>query len=331
MKNRKVVLTARPDGQLKESDMRIVVEEVAELGDGMVLLQIEHLSIDAFIRTTFDEAAFHGTAELGNAVIALGTARVLDSRFEGLHQGDAVFGPVCAQEKVVLPGVMLQKIDDSQLPARCHLGVLGLTTGMTAYAGMLKVAKVNKDDLVVVSAAAGAVGSCACQIAKLQGATVIGIAGGEEKGCFLREEIGCDSTIDYKQGNVSEQLMELAPEGVDVFFDNVGGEILDDVLANIRPGARIVICGAISQYERVGEVNGPVNYLKLAERNASMGGFTVNYFEQDYPEMQENLSKWVMEGSLRLPEHIEEGIDQFPKALTLLFSGGHKGKLIVAP
>lgn len=331
MKNRKVVLTGRPDGQITTSSMRLVEEDVGELEDGMVLVQVEHLSIDAFIRTTFDEAAFHGTAEVGNAVIALGTGRVLDSRFDGLQQGDAVFGPVCAQEVAALPGVMLQKLEDSQLPARCYLGVLGLTTGMTAYAGMLKVAKVTASDVVVVSAAAGAVGSCACQIAKLQGATVIGIAGGEDKGRFLREEIGCDSTIDYKKGDVGDQLMELAPEGVDVFFDNVGGQILDDVLANIRVGARVVVCGAISQYERVGEVNGPSNYLKLAERNASMAGFTVNYYEQDFPEMQENLSQWVIDGSLRLPEHIEEGIDQFPKALLMLFSGGHKGKLMVAP
>ncbi len=331
MKNRKVVLTGRPEGQITASDMSLVEEDVGELADGLVRVQVEHLSIDAFIRTTFDEAAFHGTAELGNAVIALGTGRVLDSQFEGLQQGDAVFGPVCAQEVAVLPGVMLQKLEDSQLPARCYLGVLGLTTGMTAYAGMMKVAKVKADDVVVVSAAAGAVGSCACQIAKLQGATVIGIAGGEDKGRFLREEIGCDSTIDYKKGEVGDQLMALAPDGVDVFFDNVGGKILDDVLANISVGARVIICGAISQYERVGEVNGPSNYLKLAERNASMTGFTVNYFDQDFPEMQENLSQWVIDGSLRLPEHIEEGIDQFPKALMMLFSGGHQGKLMVAP
>ena len=166
MQSKKVVLLNRPVGALKETDMGVFDETLAPLEPGEVLLEIEHLSVDAFIRTTFDEGAFHGTAGLGQAVMALGTARVVDSRFDGLNQGDAIFGPVGAQTHAKLPGAMLQKLDESALPARCSLGVLGLATGMTAYAGMAKVAQIKQGDTVVVSAAAGAVGSCACQVAR---------------------------------------------------------------------------------------------------------------------------------------------------------------------
>ena len=331
MKNTKVVLNQRPEGALKESDMVLVEETLPALEDGEVLLEVEHLSVDAFIRTTFDEGAFHGTADLGQPIMALGTARVVDSRFDGLNQGDAVFGPMGAQTHAKLPGAMLQKLDESELPARSFLGVLGLATGMTAYAGMTWVAEVSEGDTVVVSAAADAVGSCACQVAKNLGARVIGIAGGPAKVNYLVNEIGCDAAIDYKAGDLEGQLSAAAPDGVDVFFDNVGGEILDTLLLHINERARVVICGAVSQYERTGDVRGPSNYLKIPEKNASMLGFTVMRFAERYPEIQSGITDWVLSGKLKLPEQVENGIDQFPRALTLLFSGGHMGKLLVAP
>ena len=331
MQSKKVVLLNRPVGALKETDMGVFDETLAPLEPGEVLLEIEHLSVDAFIRTTFDEGAFHGTAGLGQAVMALGTARVVDSRFDGLNQGDAIFGPVGAQTHAKLPGAMLQKLDESELPARCSLGVLGLATGMTAYAGMAKVAQIKQGDTVVVSAAAGAVGSCACQVAKNLGARVIGIAGGSAKADYLLNEIGCDAAVDYKADDLAGQLSAAAPDGIDVFFDNVGGEILDIVLLQINERARVVICGAVSQYERTGDVRGPSNYLKIPEKNASMLGFTVMRFAEDYAEIQAAITEWVLAGKLKLPEQIEEGIEQFPKALTMLFSGGHMGKLMVAP
>jgi len=331
MKNTKVVLQKRPDGAVSESDMVLVEETIAPLEPGEVMLEVEHLSVDAFIRTTFDEGAFHGTAGLGQPIMALGTARVVDSRFEGLNQGDAVFGPMGAQTHAKLPGAMLQKLNEDELPARCYLGVLGLATGMTAYAGMVKVAQVSKDDTVVVSAAAGAVGSCACQVAKNLGARVIGIAGGAAKVDYLLNEIGCDAAVDYKAPDLADQLAKAAPDGVDVFFDNVGGDILDAVLLQINERARVIICGAVSQYERTGDVQGPTNYLKIPEKNASMLGFTVMRFAEDYPEIQAAITEWVLSGQLKLPEQVESGIDQFPRALTLLFSGGHMGKLLVAP
>ena len=331
MELKRVVLKRYPEGTLQKEDMAIISEPVPELADDQVLLQVEHLSIDAFIRTTFNQGAFHGTADLDQPIVALGIGRVVDSRFDGLNQGDAVFGPMGAQTYAVLPGAMLQKVDESNLPARAHLGVLGVTTGLTAYSGVVRVGQVQPGDTVVVSAAAGAVGSCACQIAKNCGARVIGIAGGAEKCRFLIDEIGCDEAIDYKNESVSDRLAELVPDGLDVFFDNVGGDVLDAALLNLKEGARVVICGAISQYERSGDVRGPINYLKIPERNASMLGYTVFRFAEEYDQIREALEDWVLSGQLKLPEQIEQGIDSFPDALIKLFTGGHKGKLLVAP
>ena len=196
---------------------------------------------------------------------------------------------------------------------------------------MIHVAKVQPDDVFVVSAAAGAVGCIAGQIAKKAGARVIGIAGGDRKGAYLTSQLGFDAVIDYKSQDVASELKRLAPAGVNVFFDNVGGEILDIVLLQINERARVVICGAVSQYERTGDVRGPSNYLKIPEKNASMLGFTVMRFAEDYAEIQAAITEWVLAGKLKLPEQIEDGIEQFPKALTMLFSGGHMGKLMVAP
>jgi NADPH-dependent curcumin reductase CurA len=297
-----------------------------------VLLEVEHLSIDAFIRTMLDgEAGFHGGTDLGAPVIALGIGKVLASQSDSLNQGDVVFGPLGAQTHAVLPAAMFRKIESDELPARAYLGALGMTTGLTAYAGIFKVGEVTQGDTVVVSAAAGAVGSVACQLAKIAGARVIGIAGGPAKVEYLINTLGCDAAIDYKAGNVTEQLRSAAPDGVNVFFDNVGGELLDTVLDQLAVGARVVICGAISQYNDMDSLRGPKLYLRVAERNASMRGFTVDHFTADFADMERELSGWLQEGKLKMPEHIENGIDQFPKALAMLFNGGHMGKLLVAP
>ena len=332
MKVKRAILTKRPDGAPVESDFEVVESETAELKDGDVLLKVEHLSIDAFIRTTLDgPEGLHGTMDVDAPVMALGTARVLDSRFDGLNQGDAVFGPMGAQSHVVWPGNMLRKLDETDVPARTYLGAMGMTTGLTAYAGMLERGQIIEGDTVVVSGAAGAVGTVACQLAKIAGARVIGIAGGEEKCQWLVDEIGCDAAADYKAGNLNARLKELAPDGINVFFDNVGGDILDAALDNIAKGARVVICGAISQYNDMTNVTGPALYLRIPERNASMLGFTVDHFAEQFGEWEANLSGWIKEGKLKLPEHVIEGIDNFPSAIVMLMSGGHKGKLLVAP
>ena len=328
--SRKIVLTQRPDGEPVESDFALVDSELKTLDDGEVLLKVEHLSIDAFIRTMLDDRdGHHGKIDLDAPVMALGIGRVVDSRSAELQQGDAVFGPMGAQTHVVWPAAMLRKLDESSVPARTYLGALGMTTGLTAYAGMMCVGKVQPEETVVVSAAAGAVGSMACQIARIAGARVIGIAGGEEKCDFLRSDIGCNDAVDYKSGNLADKLREACPEGIDVFFDNVGGEVLDAALDNIAKCARVVICGAISQYNDMTQVTGPSLYLRIPERNASMLGFTVDHYADQFPDMEADIAKWIQSGELSLPEQVEEGIENFPGALIKLMTGGHKGKLLV--
>ena len=332
MKTRKVVLAERPQGESRISDFRVIEAELPSLEDGQVLIEVEHLSIDAFIRTTLDgPKGHHGTMDLGTPVTALGVGRVLDSRFDGLQQGDAAFGPFGAQTRTVVPGRMLRKLDESALPARAYLGALGMTTGLTAYAGMICVGEVKAGDTVAVSAAAGAVGCIACQIAKIKRAHVIGIAGGQDKCDFLVNDIGCDASVDYKKGNVAEALRAAAPDGLDLFFDNVGGEILDAALDNLAREAKVVICGAISQYNDLEHVQGPTLYLRIAERNARMLGFTVDHHAAQFPAMESDLAGWVQDGRLTMLEHVVEGIDRFPEAIVMLMSGGHRGKLLVTP
>ena len=333
MKNTMVVLAARPDGTPKPSDFKFVEGELPELGEGQVRLKVEHLSIDAFIRTMLDgdEGAHHGTIGLEETpVIALGTARVVESRFDGLNQGDAVFGPLGAQSYATMPGEMYRKLEEDDIAPQTYLGALGMTTGLTAYTGMINVGEVKADDVVVVSAAAGAVGSMACQIAKVK-ATVIGIAGGPAKCDYLTQDVGCDFAIDYKNDDIDAKLKEFAPEGVDLFFDNVGGELLDTVLDNLAMWGRVILCGAISQYNDRANVRGPALYLRIAERNASMRGFTVDKYAEHFGQMEADIKQWMNEGKVNLHEQVESGIESFPDALIMLFTGGHKGKLLVAP
>ncbi len=330
--NRKVVLAARPRGVPVPSDFGIESEALAPLAEGQVRIDVSHLSIDAFIRTALEANSFHSSVPIGGTVSALGVGRVRESRFSALAPGDAVFAPVGAQSVATLPGAMAKRIDEKRAPMTAHLGLLGLTTGLTAYMGVRKVGAVRSGETFVVSAAAGAVGSVAGQIAKIDGARVIGIAGGASKQRHLVDELGFDAAIDYKRENVAERLRAFAPEGIDVFFDNVGGELLDVVLDQIRVGARIVICGAISQYS--GDISkgvrGPSLYLRLAERHARMEGFAVFHFASAYAEAEAALTEWLASGRIQLHEHVEHGLESFGTTLAKLFDGSHTGKLLLA-
>ena len=331
--NRKVVLASHPKGMVQPSDFRIEDEPVPELSDGQVLVKTEAISIDAFVRTSLNEQeGFHEAVKPGEVVRALAVGRVIESRSDALSPDDAVFGGMGAQTYAVVPGEALQKVDAEQAPITAYLGVLGLTTGLTAYAGMRGIADVKDGEVVLVSGAAGAVGAVAGQIGKIDGGKVIGIAGGKAKCEFLTSELGFDGAIDYKNEDVAERLKELAPNGIDVFFDNVGGEILEIAIANIREKGRVVICGAISQYnDDMSKVHGPSTYLKLAERHARMEGFTVLHFQHLFPQAMEDLAGWLASGQVKLPEHVEDGIDSFPEALKSLFEGQNIGKFLVKP
>lgn len=328
--NRKVVLKSHPKGPLGLDNFDMVTDETGPLGAGMVCVKVDCLSIDAFIRTTLDGGGFHQSAQLGGVVPALGVGTVVESSDPSLVAGDIVTGPMCSQEYAVLPAAMCGKVDTRLAEPTAFLGALSIATGLTSYVGMKFVAKISGGETVVVSGAAGAVGSLAGQVARLLGAgRVIGIAGGAAKCRFLTGELGFDAAVDYKAGNLAAQLAEVAPNGVDVFWDNVGGDVLDAVLLNLAVEARVVLCGAVSQYENMADVRGPKNYLKIAERDASLLGFTIFHYPDKLAEATATMAEWLATGSLIVREHVERGLDNFPAAVRALLDGGNTGKFLL--
>lgn len=300
---------------------------------GHVVAKVDTLSMDAWIRTTLNDEGMHKTGDIGTTIRALGVGQIVETNSENLALGDWVYGLMSAQTHALLPDSAATKVEpEDGIEPSAFAGQLGITTGLTAWVGLIAVGEVQENDIVVVSGAAGAVGSVVVQLAKARGAFVIGIAGGPEKCKYLTDTLGADVAIDYKGSDVAEALAKTAPDGVNVFFDNVGGEILDNVLDNLAvSGARVVICGAISQYQHLEDVRGPKLYLRLAERNASMRGFVVSHYASRYPEAISEISELMRSGKLVLPEHVVEGIDGFPEALFMLFNGKHLGNLVVKP
>lgn len=333
IQNRRVSIMRRPDGMPVIEDFGIESVAIGDVAPGFVVARADTLSIDAWIRTTLSDAGMHETADLGATIPALGVGQIVESNSSDLAVGDWVYGMLSAQTHALVPASGLRKLDvQAGMSPSDFAGPLNVTGGLTAWVGLIRVAEVKAGDVVVVSGAAGAVGSVVVQLAKARGARVIGIAGGPEKCRYLIETLGADIAVDYKNGDLAQQLAQAAPDGVDVFFDNVGGETLDIVLDNLAPaGARIAICGAISQYQNLDDVRGPKLYLRLAERNAMMKGFVVSHYEADYPAAMAEISALMRAGKLTLPEHVVSGIDRFPEALLMLFDGGHLGNLVVRP
>ena len=326
---KKIVLKERPIDNPKVEGFDIIEEISRAPNDGEILVQMQALEIGAWIRTTLNEEAFHGSTPIGGTIPALGIGKVLISKSDKFKEGDIVNGPIFAQTHTTMPAEMFAKVENPEIDPFTQIAVLGVTTGLTAYFGIYEVGQVKKNDVVLVSGAAGGVGALVCQLAKIKGAKVIGVAGGKEKCEVLVNEIGADAAIDYKKDNLDEKIKEYASEGIDIFFDNVGGEILDAALDNIRDRARVVICGAISQYSHHDSVNGPSLYLRLAEKYSRMEGFTVMHFEDRYEEASKELLSLYEQGKLKIPYHIEDGIENFPLALQKLFTGGNTGKLMV--
>ena len=327
--SKKIVLKTRPDGDPKVNDFNIVEEIAKAPDDGEVLVEVQALEIGAWIRTTLNETAFHGSTPIDGTIPALGNGKVIISKSDKFEEGDIITGPLMAQSYTTMPADFFTKVANPEIDPFTQIGILGVTTGLTAYFGIYDVGQVKEGEIVLVSGAAGGVGSLVCQLAKLKGAKVIGIAGGKEKCEVLVNEVGVDASIDYKSENIDEKIKEHAPDGIDIFFDNVGGEILDIALDNIRDRARVVICGAISQYSHHDSVDGPSLYLRLAEKYSRMEGFTVMHFEEHYEKAYIELLELYRLGKLKAPFHIEEGIDNFPLALQKLFTGGNTGKLMV--
>ena len=328
--NHQVRLAARPSGLPRETDWSHTEEAVPAPGPGQFTVAVSHISVDPAMRGWMNAgASYVPPVEIGAVMRALAVGRVTASAHPGFAVGDDVYGVFGVQEYATSDGRGVIKIDTSLAAPSTYLGALG-ATGLTAYFGLLDTGRLKEGDTVVVSGAAGAVGSVAGQIAKLKGARVIGIAGGPEKCRTLTEELGFDAAIDYRAGNVRTALREQAPRGVNVYFDNVGGEILDDVLTCLARGARVVICGAISQYNET-QVRGPANYLMLLVARASMTGMLVFDYEDQYPQAMAELAGWLRDGKIVSREHVVHGgVADFPEALLMLFDGANTGKFVLA-
>lgn len=324
-------LAARPVGLPKVSDWQINDEPAATPADGEFLVQVEYLSVDPAMRTWMNAGRSYVPAvEIGEVMRAGAIGRVIESRHPDFADGDEVFGTFGVQRYAVSDGRDVTPVDTTLAPAPVHLGALGIS-GLTAYFGLLDVGRPQPGQTVVVSGAAGSVGSIAGQIARIKGCRAVGIAGGEEKCRWLVEELGFDAAIDYKAGDLRRQLKTYAPDGIDVFFDNVGGATLEAALSRLARGARVVICGAISQYNASDELRGPANYMQLLVARASMTGFVIFDYADRYREGVVQLADWLRSGELRSREQIiEGGVGDFPEVLLKLFRGDNTGKLILA-
>ncbi|WP_428313317.1 NADP-dependent oxidoreductase [Hydrocarboniphaga sp.] len=322
-------LAARPVGLPKRSDWSFEEATVAPPADGQILVRVTHISLDPAMRGWMNDArSYIAPVALGEVMRAGGGGEVIASRNPKFAVGDQVVGVFGVQRYALSDGKGVDKVDTSLVPLPVYIGTLGMP-GMTAYFGLLDVGELQDGDTVVVSGAAGAVGSVVGQVAKIKGCKVIGIAGGADKCRYLVDELGFDAAIDYKAQDLKKALREHCPKGMNVFFDNVGGEILDSALTCLARGARIVICGAISQYNNTTAVKGPSNYLSLLVYRASMKGMVVFDYASRYGEAMREMAGWMAAGKLKSREHIVEGLETFPDALLKLFAGENTGKLVL--
>ena len=329
---RRILLARRPRG-LVDGDTLAIDDTgaVPEPADGQALVRVRYLSIDPTIRTWMDDApGYLPPIGIGDVVRSGAVGEVVASRTATLSVGDTVFGMLGWQEYALVDGadgsmtVVPPGIDPTLV-----LGVLGVT-GMTAYFGLKDIGRPTPGDTVVVSGAAGATGSVAGQLARIEGAgTVVGIAGSADKCAWLVDELGFDHAINYRDEDVAARIRATCPDGIDVYFDNVGGTILDACLANLAMHARVVLCGAISQYNEQHPV-GPRNYLQLIVKRSRMEGFLILDYLDRFPAAQLEMAGWVMEGRIQHREHVVEGLEHAGDALNLLFSGGNTGKVVVA-
>ena len=327
--NRQFRLAARPVGLPRASDWSLVEEPVREPGEGEFLIRIEYISLDPAMRGWMNEGkSYVPPVAIGEVMRAGGAGEVVASNHPGFPVGSKVSGLFGVQQYAMSNGKGVQRVDTALAPLPTYLGVLGMT-GMTAYFGLLDVGAAKTGDTVVVSGAAGAVGMVVGQVAKILGCRVVGIAGGPEKCRWLVDELGFDAAIDYKYADLRKALREHCPQGIDVYFDNVGGEILDLALAQLAMHARVVVCGAISQYNATDGVKGPANYLSLLVNRARMQGMVVFDYAARYGEAAREMGAWLADGRLKSREDIVEGFDTFPDALLRLFRGENTGKLLL--
>jgi NADPH:quinone reductase len=328
--NQTIVLNKRPSGKPQLSDFKFVSGEKPEIATGEILLHSTYVSVDPYLRGRMSEAkSYVAPFELNKAISSGLIAQVFESKHSGFRRGDYVSGMLEWKEYQKSNGEGLHIVDANKAPLSAYLGVLGMT-GLTAYLGLSEIGQPKKGETIVVSGAAGAVGSVVGQIAKIMGCRVVGIAGTEEKLEMLKSKFGFDAVINYKTtSNMRRAITSACPNGVDVYFDNVGGAVSDAVLVKINQFARIVVCGAISLYNETSLPLGLSVQPFLVKNSALMQGFIVNDYAAKFPEALKHLAQWLDEGKLSHTETIVEGFDQIPQAFIDLFEGRNKGKMIV--
>lgn len=329
MKNKQLILKKRPTGHPDEHTWSLEINETIEPKDGEVLIEQHYVSLDPAMRGWMNEGKSYIEPVEIDAVMRAGSiGKVIESKHSNYQVGDCLTGWGGVQQYVTTNVENWHKVDTSLVPMPMYLSVLGMT-GMTAYFGILEVGEIKAGDIVLISGAAGAVGSVVGQIAKIKGCRVVGIAGGKDKCEYLTKELGFDAAIDYKMDDMVQSLKEHCPKGIDVFFDNVGGEILDLALTKLRRHARVVICGAISQYNTKEHIKGPSNYLSLLVNRATMQGMVVFDYADQYGKAAKDLGQWLAQGKLKSKEDIHEGIENFRDTYDRLFTGNKLGKLVL--
>ena len=330
MKNTQVLLASRPVGIPKLSDFRIAATELPELKDGEALVEVVYLSVDPYMRGRMsDGKSYAAPMQLGEVMVGGVVGRVLRSNDPSLSYGDYVEGFLGWQQYGIAPAKQLRKLDPQAGPLSAALSVMGMP-GLTAYFGLLDICKPKRGETVVVSGAAGAVGSIVGQIARLKGCPVVGIAGTDEKVKWLTEELGFDSAFNYKtHPDTHTKLKELCSKGIDCYFDNVGGTITDAVFGLLNPNARIAICGQISQYNNTAAELGPRNLSQILVKTATVRGFLVmQYLDQARAALIE-MGGWLREGKLKYRETFVDGLENAPAAFLGLLKGDNTGKMLV--
>ena len=328
--NKTITLHQRPVGKPELSDFKTLNEVVPEISSGEILLKTRYVSVDPYLRGRMSDAKSYVPPFELHKVISSGLiAEVVASNLKEYQVGDFVSGLLDWKEYQTSKGIGLLKIDETLAPLSAYLGVLGMT-GLTAYFGLTKIGQPKKGETLVVSGAAGAVGSIVGQLGKILGLRVVGIAGTDEKVEMLKSKFGFDEAINYKTTkDMKQSIAEACPDGVDIYFDNVGGAISDAVHANINRLGRIIVCGAISSYNETSLLLGPRAEHFLIRKSALMQGFIVSNYAELFPEGMQQLSLWLKEGKLTYTETIVEGFEAIPQAFIHLFDGKNTGKMIV--
>ena len=331
IQNKKIILKSRPVGLPSESCWSIETSPIVSPGEGEILVRIIYVSVDPAMRGWINDVpSYIPPVAVGETMRALGVAQVVSSNSAEYKSGDYVCGMFGVQQYAVLcPDASTYKVESEEDKLAMHLSVLGMP-GMTAYFGLTEIGMPRTGDTVLVSGAAGAVGSLVGQISKYKGCRVVGIAGGAEKCRYLVESLGFDEAIDYKSMDDLEGAIHMVcPQGVDVFFDNVGGDILDAAILNLCKGARIVACGAISQYNEVSSTVHKIDYLPILFSSSRLEGFVILDYQHRYSEGICQMSEWLESGVIKNKEDIYEGIEEFPNVLLKLFNGENFGKLVL--